>query len=547
MSGIIINNRSAVKFYKEIDESYYDTDSFGSLLEESGGQYKLSEKENSIVEGTITAINKDFVLLDVELKSEGQVPIKEFIANKDDEFTLQIGDKVNVYLTKLEGKNGGVVLSRESAVKFELWDSLNSAHENNEDVEGTIIHKIKSGYIVDLGLIAAFLPNSHIDLKPVKDPTPFMNKKMKFRILKMDKKQGNIVVSRRVILDSLHSQARKEFLASLEDGQVLEGIVKSLTNYGVFVGLFESPEIGVVDGLLHITDMSWSRISHPSAIYSCGQKILVKVIKVDIELNRISLGKKQLTENPWGGLEKKYPVGSVLDATVASIEEYGVFVELEPGIEGLVHSSEISWINNELSVMRGDRVKVMVLSIDIEKSRISLSIKQCDVNPWLLFLEKYPLGSVVKCKIRNINAHSGINVSFVNYGGNNVSGFVYNRDISWEDNRAYAMKMYKISDIIDAKLLRINSSKGGIFLGIKQIKYDPFAEFLDTVKVGNEIRCSISRIEDNGIYVIINGNIDRFVGRDHLLDMSALSVGGNINLRVDSVKRYDLVLTNKLK
>ncbi|MBQ4875199.1 MAG: 30S ribosomal protein S1 [Rickettsiaceae bacterium H1] len=544
MSGIIRNNKSEVKFYKEINPDYLSGEDFDRFLKDGQGRYKLSEKENSIVEGVITSINKDYVLLDIGLKSEGQVPVKEFVTGSGKPTDLNIGDTVNVHLTKLESKNGEVILSRESAVKYELWNELSSAYENNENVEGTIIHKIKSGYIVDFGLIAAFLPNSHVDLKPVKDPEPLLNKKMQFRILKMDKQQGNIVVSRRVILDSLHAKARKEFLSTLQEGQVLEGMVKSITNYGVFVGLFESPEIGVVDGLLHITDISWSRISHPSAIYSCGEKITIKIINIDTELNRISLGKKQLTDNPWGELDSKYPIGSVAGGVVTSIEEYGIFVELEPGIEGLVHSSEISWTNEKVPIARGDKLDTMVLSVDSEKNRMSLSIKQCNDNPWTKFTDKFPLGSIVKCKIRNINPHSGINVNFVDYDGN-ISGFIYNRDLSWEDNRSNVLKNYKLGDVIDGKLLRVNSVKGGIFLGIKQIKYDPFLEFLTTVKEGDSLSGKVSKIEDNGIYVTVKNNVDRFVERGCLLDMSSLSVGERINLKVSEVQDYNLVLTDK--
>ncbi len=544
MVNIIKNKKSELKHYNEINQDYITSESFHELLHQGDEQEKLSEKENSIVSGTITCVNKDYVLLDVGLKSEGQVPIREFSNNKNEPVDLNVGDTVKVHLTTIENYNGTVGLSRENAVKYELWDSLYSAYENNEDVEGFITNKIKSGYIVDLGLIAAFLPNSHVDLRPVKDMTPLLNEKIKFRILKMDREQGNIVVSRRVILDSLHAHARKEFLSTLEEGQVLEGTVKSITNYGVFVGLFESADFGVVDGLLHITDISWSRISHPSAIYTCGQKITVKIINIDRELSRISLGKKQLVDNPWESLNTKYPVNSKCFGQVTSIEEYGIFVELEPGIEGLVHSSEISWMNEKLSFARGDKVEVMVLSIDIEKNRMSLSIKQCADNPWVKFIEEHPLGSTVECKITSINAHSGINVSFIDYEGN-VTGFIYNRDISWDDKRPQVLRQYKVGGTVTAKVLRYNALKGGIFLGIKQIKYDPFAVFLTTASVGDKISCTISKIEDNGIYVLIKDNIDRFVERDNLSDMSGLSIGEKINLTVCEVLEYDLILSDK--
>ena len=545
MLNIIRNKKAELKYYREIPEEYMSHENFHDMLYEDGGQHKLSEKENSIVCGTITAINKDYILLDIGLKSEGQVPIKEFSHDKENGVDLQIGNTLNVHLTKIEGGDGTVVLSRENAIKCEKWDSLHASYENNEDVPGAIAHKIKSGYIVDLGLIAAFLPNSHVDLKPVKDISELLNKKIKFRILKMDRSQGNIVVSRRAILDSLHAQARKDFLCTLEEGQTLEGTVKSITNYGVFVGLFESPEIGVVDGLLHITDISWSRISHPSAIYTCGQKITVKIINIDKELNRISLGKKQLVDNPWHNLEKKYPINEKFSGQVTSIEEYGVFVELEPGIEGLVHSSEISWMHNaKVSFTRGNTVEVMVLSIDIEKNRMSLSIKKCNDNPWKKFIDQHPLGSVVECKIKTINLHSGMNVEFIGYAGN-VSGFIHNRDVSWDDKRQQALKQYKVGSTIDAKVLRFNAVKGGIFLGIKQINYDPFAGFLSTLRVGEKVVCVISKIEDNGIYVIIKEDIDRFIERDNLSDMSGLSIGERINLEVKEIFEYNIVLSDK--
>ena len=546
MSGIVRLNKSSVKFYKEVDQDYSTHEDFSQLIQEGDGKNKLSEKENSIVEGVITSINKDYVLFDVGLKSEGKVPLKEFISKKGHSHDLSVGDVINLHLTKLEGRDGGVVLSRESAIKYELWDDLNDAYENNKDVEGIITHKIRSGYIVDLGLIAAFLPNSHVDLKPVKDATHLLNKKMKFRILKMDKEQGNIVISRRIILDSLHAQARNEFLSTLKEGQVLEGVVKSITNYGVFFGLYNSPKFGSIDGLMHRTDMSWSRVTHPSEIYSCGQKVDVKIINIDRELNRISLGKKQLTDNPWNDSDKKYPAGKVVDGVVTSIEEYGIFVEVEPGIEGLVYSQEISWTNEKLPVAIGDKVKAMVLTVDAEKNRMSLSIKQCHKNPWVHFAHKFPLGSVLKCEIKNININSGINVGFVDYD-DEIGGFIHNRDLSWENDRSRVLRDCKVGDTINAKLLRVNSFRGGIFLGIKQIKYDPFVEFIRTIKEGSELRCLITKIEDNGIYVKVRENVDRFVERDFLLNMSSLSVGENVTLRVEEVGDYDLLLTNKPK
>ncbi len=543
MPEITKNNNYSIKFHKEINSNYLTDENFAEMLEEQGEQSKVTGKENSIVQGVVTNTNKDYVLLDVGLKSEGQVPLKEFTSSQGEPVSVNVGDVVNVHLTKMEGYNGSVVLSRENAAKYELWDQLNSAYEKQENVTGSIIHKIKSGYIVNLGLIAAFLPNSHVEKRS--DPTPqVLNKPMEFRILRMDKAQGNIVVSRRVIVDETLAQARKDFLANLSEGQVLQGKVKSITNYGVFVGLFESKEIGEIDGLLHVQDMSWSRINHPSAIYSCGDSIEVKIIKIDKERSRISLGRKQLTESPWDNLEEKYPNGLKVKGVVSGIESYGVFVKLNDGIEGLVYSSELSWTNEKLSLTTGDTVEAVVLNVDSEKNRMSLSIRQCTENPWVNFTKDFPLGSTVKCKVKNINSHSGINVDFVDYN-NSVSGFIYNRDLSWKDNRNQVLKCYNVGDVIDAKLLRVNEIKGGIFLGVKQLKYDPFEEFLSTVKQGDELRCVVNKIEDYGIYVAIQDNVDRFVERDNLTDISSLSIGENIKVRVMKVGAYELVLTDK--
>lgn len=546
MADITRNDKAEIKFHKEIDLSHLNNENFHEMLQSDDMQSKLMENENSIVSGKVIRINKDYVLLDVGLKSEGQVPLREFTCGKDEDVDLSVGDQVNVYLTKIEGYGGSIVLSRENAIRYELWDKLRCAYEANEDIDGTIVNKIKSGYIVDLGLIAAFLPNSHVDLKPVKDISPLLNKKIKFRILKMDREQGNIVVSRRVIIDSLHAQSRKEFLATLTEGQVLEGLVKSITNYGVFVGLFESPKVGIIDGLLHITDISWNRISHPSAVYSNGETIQVKIIKIDHELGRISLGRKQLTTNPWDDVDKKYPIMNIFTGRVTSIEEYGIFVELEAGIEGLVHASEISWTNDKLSFTQGDTVQIMVLSIDTVKNRMSLSIKQCNDNPWKKFLNTFPLGSTVKCKVNSVNLHSGMNVKFPDYH-ENISGFIYSRDMSWDDNYMQLLKKYKSGDIVNAKVLRINALKGGVFLGIKQIEYDPFMKLLDTVKIGDKVGCAINKIDDNGIYITIKSDIDRFIERHHLLDMSSLAIGERIDLEVREIGKYNLILTNKPK
>ncbi|QKX02568.1 30S ribosomal protein S1 [Wolbachia endosymbiont of Dirofilaria (Dirofilaria) immitis] len=539
---ISIKRLSSNRFIEEVYQDQFEDQ--GNILFEDSFIKKI--KEGDIVEGIITRINPNDIVVDVGLKSDGRIPIKELGCNDE----IAVGSKIRVYVERIEDYHGNVALSREKAIRDEKWHKLEEDAATQTEVSGIIKRSIKCGFIVDLGDgISAFLPLSHVDLKQIKDVKHLIDAEQKFIVLKVDRKQGNIVVSRKLVLEKLHAGEKIKFLESLNEGDIIEGKIKSITHYGVFVGIHESDVVGVVDGLLHITDISWSRVSHPSAVFTCGQSIKVKVIKIDKENAKVSLGIKQLEDNPWHDIELKYPIDGVYKGHVTSIEDYGVFVELKPGIEGLVHSSEITWIKNNLPVSnlvtRGQEVSVKILSIDTIKNRMSLSMKRCVNNPWQVFIDKYPPGSIVSGKIKN-NTGLYISVTFDDYEiDGNIEGTVYAQDISWSKNGLDQIKKYNVGDIIEAKVIRANVDRARIYLGIKQIEYDPLIELIKKVKVGNKMQAIVSKREDSGLVVEVENGLALLIDQKHLPENKKFSISEKIEVEVLDVEVYNIILSAK--
>ncbi|WP_121542742.1 30S ribosomal protein S1 [Candidatus Rickettsia colombianensi] len=462
-------------------------------------------KEKTVVKGQVIEIKNDMIIVDVGLKNEGRIPKSEFLASPE------VGDVVEVFVEKIEGRNGRTILSREKAVKEELWGQLEIMCSKGEFVDGTIFGRVKGGFTVDLSGVVAFLPGSQVDVRPIKDPTSIMNIKQPFKILSMDKKLGNIVVSRRAILEASRSEARDEMLSKIKEGMVLEGTVKNITDYGAFI------DLGSVDGLLHLTDISWGRVNHPSEMLEFNQKVKVMVIKFDEKTKRISLGIKQLDSNPWEAIKEEFPVGKKMTGKVTNFADYGVFIELKDGLEGLVHSSEISWLksnqNPRKTLTIGQEIEFIVLEVDTEKHRVSLSIKQCQENPLIKFAENNPVGTVIKAPIRNITDF-GIFVAL----GNNMDGMIHEGDISWEDKGTDLLKSYKKGDKIECKVLAINIEKEQVSLGIKQLSPNPYQEISDEYKKGTIVKALITEVKDDGLEVLLNNKVAGFIKRTELSD-----------------------------
>ena len=454
--------------------------------------------EDTVVSGTVTAIEKDMAIVDVGLKTEGRVPLREFsVPGKEN--SISVGDTVEVYVERVENANGEAVISREKARREEAWTNLEKSFEDEDRVEGVIFNRVKGGFTVDLGGAVAFLPGSQVDIRPVRDASPLMNITQPFRILKMDKRRGNIVVSRRAILEEDRAEHREEVVKELDEGDVREGIVKNITDYGAFVELAPG-----VDGLLHVTDMSWSRVNHPSEVINVNDTISVKIIKINPESHRISLGMKQLAPDPWEGVAAKYPLGAKFTGRVTNITDYGAFVELEDGIEGLVHVSEMSWVKKNVHpgkiVATSQEVEVMVLEVDEEKRRISLGLKQCADNPWENFAEKHPLGSVVEGEVKNITEF-GLFIGIEE----DMDGMVHLSDLDWNRSGDDAIKDYKKGDVVKAKILDVDPDKERIALGIKQLEGDPM-ESVGGIHKGADVTCEVTAIENGGIEVQVGGD-----------------------------------------
>jgi small subunit ribosomal protein S1 len=464
---------------------------FEALLEESlGGEGRL---EGTVLKGTVLGFDGDEVMIDVGLKSEGRVALKEF-AKAGEDADLKEGGEVEVFLERYENRNGEVVLSREKARREEAWTQLERAFNNNERVTGQIFGRVKGGFTVDLNGAVAFLPGSQVDIRPVRDVTPLMGTPQPFQILKMDRSRGNIVVSRRAVLEETRAEQRSELVASLKEGQVLQGVVKNITDYGAFV------DLGGVDGLLHVTDMSWKRVNHPTDILQIGQSVEVQVIRFNPDTQRISLGMKQLEADPWEGASQKYPQGAKFTGRVTNITDYGAFVELEPGIEGLVHVSEMSWTKKNIHpgkiVSTSQEVEVMILDVDEQKRRISLGLKQCLPNPWEEFKEKYPAGTELEGEVKNITEFG----LFVGLPGD-IDGMVHLSDLSWDRSGDEAVKDYQKGDQVKVKVLDVDTEKERISLGIKQLEDDPFEQAAGEVRKGQVVTCTVTEVQDNAIEV----------------------------------------------
>jgi small subunit ribosomal protein S1 len=456
-------------------------------------------KEGSVVRGVVVGVESDTIIVDVGLKNEGRISLSEFklVVGQQAPTT---GDMVDVFVEKIEGRNGRTILSREKAIREESWVLLEKAHETGELVDGVIFGRVKGGFTVDLSGVVAFLPGSQVDVRPIKDVAPIMDIVQPFKILKMDRKLGNIVVSRRAILEESRSGARDEMLAQIKEGVVLEGVVKNITDYGAFV------DLGSVDGLLHVTDISWTRINHPSEVLSMGQNIKVMVIKFNEETKRISLGMKQLDQNPWLGVKNDYPVGKKMSGKVTNVTDYGAFIEIKDGIEGLVHSSEISWVKSNQNAKKaltiGQEVEFVVLEVDEDKHRISLSIKQCVANPWDDFANNNKVGDLIKGEIRNI-AEFGLFVAI----GAEIDGMIHESDVSWIDSQSEIKKFSK-GDVVECKILAIDAEKERVALGMKQLIEEPEgATKTISVKKGDVVTCVVKSVSDEGVEVLVDDSI----------------------------------------
>jgi small subunit ribosomal protein S1 len=482
---------------------------FAALLAESFGTDSLME--GAVVKGTVVAIEKDLAVIDVGLKTEGRVPIKEFNGPGRDQ-DIKVGDVVEVYLERIENALGEAVLSREKARREESWVRLEESFNKNEKVTGQIFNQVKGGFTVDLDGAVAFLPRSQVDIRPVRDVTPLMHTPQPFQILKMDKRRGNIVVSRRTVLEETRAEQRSELVQSLEEGQIIEGVVKNITDYGAFV------DLGGIDGLLHVTDIAWRRINHPTEVLSIGQTVKVQIIRVNHETHRISLGMKQLEADPWEGIEAKYPVGVKFKGRVTNITDYGAFVELEPGIEGLIHVSEMSWTKKNVHpgkiVSTSQEVEVMILEVDPVKRRISLGLKQTLANPWETFAAGHPVGTEVEGEVKN-KTEFGL---FIGLDGD-VDGMVHLSDLDWNRPGEQAIEDYNRGDMVRAQVLDVDVEKERISLGIKQVGGDPFAAAATSgeLRKGAVVTCEVIDVKEGGIEVkIADTDLTAFIRRSDL-------------------------------
>ncbi len=480
---------------------------FANLLNETMAKGK--RVEGNVVVGRIVNMTADFAIIDVGLKSEGRVPLREFsMPGQPPE--IKIGDKVEVFIERMENRDGETAISREKARREEVWVELEKASVKQERVTGIIFGRVKGGFTVDLGGAVAFLPGSQVDIRPVRDVSPLMGTPQPFQILKMDRSRGNIVVSRRAVLEESRQEVRSEILGTLKEGQVLQGVVKNITDYGAFI------DLGGVDGLLHVTDISWKRVSHPSEMLHVGQAIQVQVIRYNEENQRISLGMKQLESDPWKGIAQKYAPGTKYTGRVNNITDYGAFVELEAGIEGLVHVSEMSWTKKNAHpgkiVSTSQEVEVMVLDVDEDKRRISLGIKQCMDNPWIKFAADHKDGQVLEGEIRNITEFG----LFVGLPGD-IDGMVHLSDVSWDDESEEALKAFNKGDNVKVKILEIDAEKERVALGIKQLSgEDPNVGALEGISKGATVTCTITAVDDKGVEVSVNEKVSGYIKKADL-------------------------------
>ncbi|KFC83850.1 small subunit ribosomal protein S1 [Ewingella americana] len=515
------------------------TESFAQLFEES--LKTIETRPGSIVRGVVVSIDKDVVLVDAGLKSESAIPAEQF-KNAQGELEIQVGDEVDVALDAVEDGFGETLLSREKAKRHEAWLMLEKAYEEAATVTGVINGKVKGGFTVELNGIRAFLPGSLVDVRPVRDTLHLEGKDLEFKVIKLDQKRNNVVVSRRAVIESENSAERDQLLENLQEGMEVKGIVKNLTDYGAFV------DLGGVDGLLHITDMAWKRVKHPSEIVNVGDEITVKVLKFDRERTRVSLGLKQLGEDPWVAIAKRYPEGTKLTGRVTNLTDYGCFVEIEEGVEGLVHVSEMDWTNKNIHPSKvvnvGDVVEVMVLDIDEERRRISLGLKQCKANPWQQFAETHNKNDRVEGKIKSITDF-GI---FIGLDGG-IDGLVHLSDISWNVAGEEAVREYKKGDEIAAVVLQVDAERERISLGVKQLAEDPFNNYLSVNKKGTIVTGKVTAVDAKGATVELAGGVEGYLraseaSRDRIEDATlVLSVGDEVEAKFTGVDRKNRVVS----
>lgn len=471
---------------------------FKTLFEES----LRSVKPGGVVKGTVVGITSTHVLIDVGYKSEGQIPLQEFL-DRQGHLSVKVGDEVDVFFDSSEGENGGIVLSRQRAESMKLWEDIERAYNEGKGVEGYIVGKVKGGFKVDVG-VPGFLPGSHVDIRPTRNLDKFIGTRDRFAILKYNRARGNVVVSRRLLLEKERDLLKQEVLKVLEEGVILEGTVKNITGYGAFV------DLGGIDGILHISDMSWGRINHPSEIVQVGEKVKVVVLKFDPEKERISLGMKQLTPDPWHTVADKYPIGSRVQGKVISLMDYGAFVELESGIEGLIHISEMSWtrkISHPSKLLQvGQNVEVVVLNVDPGHRRISLGLKQVMANPWELAKEKYPVGSTVKGPVRNITDF-GIFVGIEE----GIDGLAHISDLHWTKKIKHPSELYKKGDIVEARVLGVNVENERFSLGIKQLTTDPWKIIAEHYPVGSKVKGQVTSVPDFGVFVRLEEGVEGLI------------------------------------
>ncbi|MGK7867003.1 30S ribosomal protein S1 [Falsiroseomonas sp. E2-1-a20] len=518
---------------------------FAALLDATLGEN--TSFHGSVISGKVIRIDDDFAVVDVGLKSEGRVPLKEF-APQGQTPEIKVGDIIELFVERYEDRDGAIILSREKARREEAWTNLEKSFTAQQRVNGVIFGRVKGGFTVDLGGAVAFLPGSQVDIRPVRDVTPLMGSPQPFQILKMDRARGNIVVSRRAVLEETRAEQRSELIQGLKEGMVLDGVVKNITDYGAFV------DLGGVDGLLHVTDIAWRRINHPSEALTIGQAVKVQVIRFNPETQRISLGMKQLMSDPWEGVAIKYPVNGKFSGRVTNITDYGAFVELEPGVEGLVHVSEMSWTKKNVHpgkiVATSQEVDVLILDVDGPKRRISLGLKQAQGNPWALFAEANPPGTVIEGEIRNITEF-GLFVGL----GPDLDGMVHMSDLSWDLPGEQAMANFEKGTNVKAKVLDVDVEKERISLGIKQLEADPAAEVLDRIKKGDVVTCTVTKIEPNGIEVKVDEVLIGFIRRAELARdrgdqrPDRFAVGEKVDAKITAVDRAGrrLALTIKGK
>lgn len=511
----------------------YETEDFAALLDETLGSD--TGFDGSVVRGRIVRLTDDHAIVDVGLKSEGRVALREF-GPPGVTPDVKPGDVLELYIERYEDRDGCIVLSREKARREEAWTALEGAFANNQRVNGTIYGRVKGGFTVDLGGAMAFLPGSQVDIRPVRDVGPLMGQPQPFQILKMDRARGNIVVSRRAVLEETRAEQRSELIQGLKEGMILDGVVKNITDYGAFV------DLGGVDGLLHVTDIAWKRINHPSEALQIGQPVRVQVIRFNSETQRISLGMKQLEADPWENVSIKYPVNARFTGRVTNITDYGAFVELEPGVEGLVHVSEMSWTKKNVHpgkiVATSQEVEVMVLDVDSGKRRISLGLKQVQRNPWEQFAEEHKVGSVIEGEIRNITEFG----LFIGLSAD-IDGMVHMSDLSWDEPGEVMMSRYEKGQVVQAKVLDVDAEKERISLGIKQLHEDPAADILARIHKGDIVTSVVTAVQSNGIEVKVDDVLTGFIRRGELARDKAeqrperFAVGEKVDAKVVTLDR----------